>query len=102
MKHVVIQRSPHAGSDFFNYKKFHSIIKMAVVDANYNFIWIWKNSQLKLGMSTDRLHLPQPEPFPGDTADIPFFLIGDDTFALEEFLMKPYGHLNLMHEEPHC
>ena len=50
-------------------------------------------------MSTDRLHLPQPEPFPGDTADIPFFLISDDAFALEEFLMKPYGHRNLTHEE---
>ena len=44
---------------------------------------IWNNSQLKLGMSTDRLHLPQPEPFPGDTADIPFFFIGVDTFALK-------------------
>ena len=50
-------------------------------------------------MSTDRLHLPQPEPFPGDTADIPFFLVGDDTFALEEILMKPYGHQNLTCEE---
>ena len=31
-KHVAIQKPPHAGSDFYN--KFHSIIIMAVVDAN--------------------------------------------------------------------
>ena len=43
--------------------------------------------------------LPQPEPFPGDTADIPLYLIGHDAFVLEEFLMKPYGHRNLTHEE---
>ena len=112
-KHLeAIQKPPHAGSDFYNYKKFNFITIMAVVGANYKFIWlntgtnlaggdaqIWNNSQLKLGMSTDRLHFPQPEPFPGGNAGILFFLIGDDTFALEEFLMKPYGHQNLTCEE---
>ena len=57
---------------------------MAVVDANYKYNWlnigingtasdgqIWNNSDLKLGMFTDRIHLPQPDPFPGDTANIP-------------------------------
>ena len=110
-KHVAFQKSPHAGSDFYNYKKFHSIIIMAVVNANYKFNWlnigingvvgnaqIWNNSQLKFGISIDRLHLPQPEPFLGDTPDIPFFS-GDDAFSLEEFLMKPYGHQNLTRQE---
>ena len=111
-KHVAIQKPPHAGSEFYNYKKFHSIIIMAVVDANYKFIWldigtngsagdahIWNNSQLKLGLSTDRLNIPPAEPLTGDTTDIPFFLIGDDAFALEEFLMKPYGQRNLSRQE---
>ena len=110
-KHVGIQKPPHVSSGFYE-NKFHSIIIVAVIDADYKFIWlnigtygaagdahICNNSQLKLGMSTDRLHLPQPEPFPGDTADIPFFFIGDDAFALEEFLMKPYDHQNLKHEK---
>ena len=50
-------------------------------------------------MSTDRLQLPQPEPFPGDTADIPFVLFSDDALSLEEFLMKPYDHRNLTCKE---
>ena len=84
---------------------------MAVVNANDKFNWlnigtnvavgdaqIW-NSQLKLDMTTGRLHHPQPEPLPGDTTDIPFFLIVEDVFALEEFLMKPYVDWNLTCEE---
>ena len=113
MGNMLVSRShPMLVLIFYNYKKFHSINIMAAMDANSKFIWlnigtngaagdaqIWNNSDLKLGMSTDRLHFPQPEHFPGDTADIPSFFIGDDTFALEEFIMKPYGHQNLMHEE---
>ena len=80
--------------------------------ANYKFIWLnigtngvvgdaqmWNNSDLKFGMSTDRLHRPQTEPFPGDIAEIPFFLIDDDAFTVEEFLMKPSGHWNLTRDD---
>ena len=33
-KHVAIQKPPHASSDFYNYKKFHAIIIMVVVDVS--------------------------------------------------------------------
>ena len=91
-KHIAIQKPPHAGSDFYNCKKFHSIIIMAVVDANYKFIWlnidtngtagnaqIWNNSQLKLRKSTDRLH----------SLNLNSSLVTLETFHFSSLVMTP-------------
>ena len=37
-KHIIIQCPPRGGSMYYNYKMFHSIALIAVVDASYKFI----------------------------------------------------------------
>ena len=39
-KHVVMQAPERSGSRFFNYKKCHSIVLLAVVNSNYEFIMV--------------------------------------------------------------
>lgn len=111
-KHVALIKPRGAISEYYNYKKFHSIILMALVDANYQFLWlnigtegaagdaqIWNGCDLKRRLSNNTMNLPPPEPLPGDVTDIPYFIIGDDAFALEEYMQKPYSQRALSREE---
>lgn len=105
-KHVTIKKPINSGSSFFNYKQYHSIVLMAVVDANYKFVFIdvgskgrfpdgniFDNSILKRKIISKELHLPEPKGLSG-RADIvvPYVFVGDAAFPLMENLMRPYPH----------
>lgn len=111
--HVAIRCPPKEGSMYFNYKKFHSSILLAVVDANYNFLYvavgtpgsvsdggIWSETSLGQALEEGRAGFPDPEPLPGeDNPDIPYALVGDDAFPLRSWMMKPYLHRQISGEQ---
>lgn len=111
-KHVAIRCPAKSGSDFYNYKKYYSLILMALVDGNYRFLWvnvgangassdaqIWNGSDLQELIEQKKMGIPEPEPLPGDNQPVPYFIVGDDAFALRTFMMKPFGSRDLTH--PH-
>ena len=111
-KHIAIRCPPGGGSQYFNYKGFHSIVLLGLVDADYKFIWvnigapgacsdaqIWNQSDLREHISDEKIHVPPAEPIPGDDKDMPYFIVGDDAFALKSWLMKPFSRRNMERDE---
>lgn len=107
-KHVKIQCPAKSGSTYYNYKGFYSIVLMALVDAEYKFIWvevggngassdaqIFNDCDLQECLLDGTLNIPADEPLPGDDRDIPYYLVGDDAFGIQTWLMKPFGQRGL-------
>lgn len=111
-KHVRIKKPKKSGSLYFNYKGYFSIVLLALVDADYKFIWanigaegsqsdcgIYNRSTLEPALREDRLGFPRPCPIPHDDKDIPYFLVGDDAFPLRPWMVKPYSAKFLTHDQ---
>ena len=111
-KHVAIRCPKNGGSLYYNYKGFHSVILLALVDAKYKFLWvdvgtngsssdaqIFHGCYLCSGIVDGTLDVPDAEPLSGDDRDMPYFLIGDDAFSLRTWLMKPFSARGLPDEE---
>ena len=114
-KHVAIRCPKNGGSLYINYKGFHFIILLAMVDVKFNFLWvdvgtngsssdaqIFNKCDLRSGIVDGTLDIPDAEPLPRDDHDMPYFLIGDDAFSLRTWLMKPFSARGLPDEERIC
>lgn len=112
-KHIAIKQPAKSGSYFYNYKGFHSIVLMAVVNANYEFIYVHCGSNGRTSdggvlLQTDfgdllekgELNLPSPTSNPENRGVcLPFAFIADQAFPLKENLMKPYLNKGISHDE---
>ena len=111
-KHCAIRCPPNSGSLYYNYKGFFSIVLLAMVDADYKFLWtdvggygsmsdaqIYNESDLKEALEDNTIGLPPADPLPHDDRNVPYFLLGDDAFGLRTYLMKPFALRGLTREE---
>ena len=73
--HIACKCPAKSGSQYYNYKGFYSVVLMALVDADYKFIWadvgsmgaasdlqVYNNSELKELAEGGVLGLPLPDP----------------------------------------
>ena len=111
-KHIAIKCPKGGGSMYFNYKKFHSIVLMALVDADYRFIWldigangcasdaqIFQTSELRECIENGTIGFPQADSLPNDDQLTSYFIIGDDAFPLREWMLKPFSRRNMTIDE---
>ena len=103
-KHIVMQAPARGGSEYFNYKKTHSIVLLAVCDAKYRFTLVdigntgrisdggvFENSMIGYGISQDLKKMPDEATLQGTNTVAPYVLVADDAFPLKHNLMKPYS-----------
>ncbi|XP_031327719.1 protein ANTAGONIST OF LIKE HETEROCHROMATIN PROTEIN 1-like isoform X2 [Photinus pyralis] len=107
-KHVVIKAPANEGSSYFNYKHTHSIVLLALVDANYSFLYVdvgrngkisdggvYKNSSLAAAIETNKLNFPEERPLPAGTKPVPYVIVADAAFPLSRHILKPFPFRNM-------
>lgn len=83
--------------------KINQSILMAIVDAEYRFVCVdigtyGKNSdggiferlEMRTRFATDQMNVPAATTLPGTDVVAPFTLVGDETFAMSDFMLRPY------------
>ena len=112
-KHVKIQPPPGSGSYYLNYKGCHSIVLMAVANANYEFIYIdvgangrvsdggvWGNCTLSKCLDEENnAGLPPPAMLKKSAEFLRYVFVADDAFPLKTNLMKPFPFRNQTDEQ---
>ena len=102
-KHVTIRKPSHASSYYYNYKHTHSIILLVIAGPGYECLYpdvgsngrvndsgVWNKSSLLQAIQNGSVKLPKDDALPVNSVIAPYVFVGDDTFALKKFMMKPY------------
>ncbi|XP_049316671.1 uncharacterized protein LOC125779379 [Bactrocera dorsalis] len=106
-KHIAIQAPANCGSEYFNYKKYNSIVLMALVDADYKFLFVevgaygresdggvFARCALSTALAENSLNFPPAKSLPHESDEMPFVIVADDAFPLKTYLMKPFSFRN--------
>lgn len=104
-KHILIRPPGGSGSYYYNYKGSHSIVLMAICDANSEFLYVdvgangrisdggvWDNSPMSNRIANGTAGLPPDKILPGSERLLPFVFVADDAFPLQRHIMKPFSH----------
>ncbi|CAI6376538.1 unnamed protein product [Macrosiphum euphorbiae] len=95
-KHINIQCPINAGSTYYNYKGSHSVVLLALVDADYKFIamdvgsygrnsdgGIFSQSVIGQKLNNKTLNVPEPAPLTENGDPQPYVIVGDEAFPIK-------------------
>ena len=120
-KHVPLINPFNSGSTYFNYKSFYSIVLLALVDANYKFLYVsvecqgrisdgrvFTNSELHHLIVNGEINLPDSRQIPNLSSlndsflvesnresEVLYIIVADDAFPFTRYCMKPYSSQKL-------
>ncbi|XP_068100928.1 GPI inositol-deacylase isoform X2 [Hyperolius riggenbachi] len=107
-KHLQIQVPPNSGSLYYNYKKYFSVVLMAIVDTTYKFLAIdvgaygstadanvFRLSPMGRRLYSQQFDIPEPRPLVEGGEALPHVLVGDEAFGLHVNLLKPFPKRDL-------
>ena len=117
-KHIRLKCPSNSGSQYYNYKGFYSLVLMAFVGPNYEFLFVdvgcqgsvsdggvFRKTSLCNALESNTLNippqksLPHNDPFYDKTTPVDHFFVCDDAFPLGKDLMKPYPLKQLSEEQ---
>lgn len=111
-KHILIKKPQNSGSYYFNYKGTFSVVLFAIVNANYEFLYvhtgtngrvsdggIWSATSIYKRLTLNKLGIPNPTQLPGTDKLVPYVFIGDEAFPLMQNLLKPFSQKHITHDE---
>ena len=90
-KHIVIKLQIRSGGEFFNYKHTFSIVLMALVDADYKFLYmnvgcngrvsdrgVFEGCTLQQALERRSSMFPDLAPCPGDERHLSYYICADE------------------------
>jgi hypothetical protein len=106
-KQIMLETPTHTNgptpSLYHNYDRFFNLLLISSCDAHYCFNLIdigshgtdaddvLDNSEMGMRFEAGKMNVPAPEELAGcQMSELPYFLVGDGSFPLKDWLMKPY------------
>ncbi|KAJ8982001.1 hypothetical protein NQ317_004088 [Molorchus minor] len=112
-KHINIQCPINSGSTFYNYKGSHSIVLLALVDADYKFIaidvgaygrnsddGIFSNSAIGQKLNGKTFNVPESAPLIDNEEPQPYVIVGEEAFLPKPYLLRLYSRHHIGGNEP--
>ena len=103
-----MEQPNNSGSHYCNYKVTDSIILMAVLGRDYQFLYadvglykrntdgeVWSQGSMKKSIRKEHIKPTKPKLLFSDSDDTPYVCVGDDAFPLATYIMKPYPQRDL-------